>query len=68
VDWHEILKYRETNNSGFTKAGYPSKVSPILYPSGGKIGGHCVVYSATTIPDGKRGPLAKLLASYNDGK
>ena len=65
IDYCEFLKYRETNNTGFIKAGYPSKVSPILYPSGGKIGGHCVCYAATTIPEEQRGPIVKLLAGYN---
>lgn len=65
VDYMEFLKYRETNNTGFVKAGYPSKVSPILYPSSKLIGGHCIVYAPTTIPEDKRGKLAKLLAGYN---
>lgn len=65
IDYLEFLKYRETNNSGFLKAGFPSKVSPILYPSGGNIGGHCVCYAATTIKPEARGPIVKLLAGYN---
>jgi len=65
IDYIEFLEYRKTNNEGFLKAGYPSKVSPILYPSGGKIGGHCVCYAPTTIPEDKRGPLAEILADYN---
>lgn len=68
VDYMEFLGYRKTNNSGFMKAGYPSKVSPILYPSGGQVGGHCVTYAPTTIPEDRRGPLAKILADYNKPK
>lgn len=68
VDFMELLEYRKTNNEGFLAAGYPSKVSPILYPSGGKIGGHCVCYAPTTIKEDIRGPLAKLLANYNKDK
>jgi len=64
VDYAEFLEYRRTNNSGFTKAGYTSKVSPILYPSGGQIGGHCVCYAPTTISDKIKGKLAKMLESY----
>ncbi len=64
VDYMEFLKYRETNNSGFLKAGYPSKVSPILYPADKSIGGHCVVYASTTIPEDVLGPIAKLLKDY----
>lgn len=66
VDYMEWLKYKATNNEGFIKAGYPSKVSPILTPPGNGIFGHCVVYSATTIPEKIRGPLTNMLAHYND--
>lgn len=66
VDYMEYLEYKKTNNSGFIKAGYPSKVSPILTPPNGPIGGHCVVYSATCIPERIRGPLMWLLAKFND--
>lgn len=68
LDYMEYLKYRETNNSGFIKAGHPSKVSPILYPSGGGVGGHCVQYAATTIPKEHRGPITQMLADYNNPK
>lgn len=69
VDYYEFLKYRESQNYGFLKAGFPSKVSPILYPmNNGKLGGHCVAYSATTIPEERRGPLAKMIANYNKDK
>jgi UDP-N-acetyl-D-mannosaminuronate dehydrogenase len=64
VDFMEIVKYRETNNTGFLKAGFPSKMSPVLYPSGGSVGGHCVKYAPTTIPDSIKGPLAKMLEEY----
>jgi len=66
IDYMEILKYRETQNEGFIKSGFPSKVSPVLTPAFGGIFGHCVVYSATTIDPELRGPLAKMLAGYND--
>jgi len=66
VDYMEYLEYKKTNNKGFIKAGYPSKVSPILTPPNGPIGGHCVVYSASTIPQNIRGPLMDRLAIYND--
>lgn len=66
LDYMEYLKYRETNNTGFIKAGHPSKVSPILYPSGGGVGGHCIQYAATTIPKEHRGPITQLLADYNN--
>lgn len=65
VDYMEFLEYRKTNNSGFLKAGYPSKISPVLYPSGGHVGGHCVTYAPTTIPKAIRGKLAEMLANYN---
>lgn len=68
VDFVEYMKYRETNNVGFIKAGFPSKVSPIIYPSNHHIGGHCVVYSATTIPEEHRGPITKLLVGYNNAR
>lgn len=68
IDYMEFLEYRKTNNIGFAKAGHPSKVSPILYPSGKGIGGHCVVYAATTIPEEHRGPITQLLANYNKDK
>lgn len=69
VDYYEFLKYRESQNYGFIKAGFPSKVSPILYPmNNGRLGGHCVQYSATTIPEERRGPLAKMIADYNKDK
>lgn len=65
VDYMEYLEYKKTNNEGFLRAGYPSKVSPILTPPDTRIGGHCVVYSATTVPTGIRGPLMTLLADFN---
>ena len=65
VDYMEFLKYRESNNNGFIKAGYPSRVSPILYPADKQIGGHCVVYASTTIPESELGPIAKLLKEFN---
>lgn len=69
VDYMEFLSYRATNNSGFLKAGYPSKVSPILTPlNNNGVLGHCISYAPTTIPDDKRGPLAKYLAEYNATK
>jgi hypothetical protein len=67
VDYLEFLEYRKTNNYGFIRAGYPSKVSPILTPlNGNGVLGHCVVYSATTIPESKRGTLANMLADFNE--
>jgi hypothetical protein len=67
IDYLEFLEYRKTNNYGFIRAGYPSKVSPILTPlNGNGVLGHCVVYSATTIPESKRGPLAQMLAGFNE--
>jgi len=66
VDYIEYMAYKKTNNDGFLKAGYPSKMSPILTPPNGPIGGHCVVYSANTIPQNIRGPLMDRLAGYND--
>lgn len=66
ISYMEWLKYKQTNNDGFIKAGYPDKVSPILTPPDGRIGGHCVCYSATTIPTDKRGPLMDMLSSYNE--
>lgn len=69
VDYYEFIRYRESQNYGFLKAGFPSKISPILFPmNNGRLGGHCVSYSATTIPEDKRGPLAKMIADYNKDK
>jgi hypothetical protein len=64
VDYIEFMEYRKSNNIGYVKAGHPSKVSPVLFPSGGHIGGHCVKYAPTTIPEAIKGPLAKLLQNY----
>lgn len=66
IDYMEWLEYKKTNNEGFIRAGFPSKVSPILTPPGNGIFGHCVVYSATTIPKEDRGPLMDMLAKYNE--
>jgi hypothetical protein len=67
IDYMEFLEYRKSNNEGFIRAGYPSKVSPILTPlNGNGVLGHCVTYSATTIPEDKRGPLARMLAGFNE--
>lgn len=69
VDYMEFLSYRQSNNDGFVKAGYPSKVSPILTPlNNNGVLGHCITYAPTTIPEDKRGPLAKMLAGYNATK
>lgn len=66
ISYMEWLKYKQSNNDGFIKAGYPDKVSPILTPPDGRIGGHCVSYSATTINKDIRGPLMDMLANYNN--
>lgn len=66
VSYMEWLEYKKTNNEGFMRAGYPDKMSPVLTPPNGPIKGHCVVYSATTLPEDKRGPLMSILAGYND--
>lgn len=69
IDYMEFLTYRQSNNDGFLKAGYPSKVSPILTPlNNNGVLGHCITYAPTTIPEEKRGPLAKMLAGYNATK
>jgi len=66
VDYVEIMKYRQSQNEGFIKAGWPSKVSPILLPlNGGKVGGHCVSYCANIVSKDKY-PLTNILARYND--
>lgn len=66
ISYMEWIKYKQSNNDGFLKAGYPDKLSPILTPPDGRIGGHCVNYSATTIPETQRGPLMDMLANYNN--
>jgi hypothetical protein len=65
IDYNEFLSYRKTNNDGFLKSGFPSKLSPILFPlNNAGVGGHCVKYSVTTIPDNIKGPLAKMLEEH----
>jgi hypothetical protein len=71
VDYYEaVMKYTETNNSGFRKLDHDSKCRMVLTPPNGKIGGHCVVQSAKMLIEslGKPEvtPLSDMLAKYND--
>jgi hypothetical protein len=66
VDYMEYLEYKKSNNEGFLRAGFPSKVSPILTPPDNRIGGHCIVYSANSFPRYIQGPLMRELAEYNN--
>ena len=69
VDYREaVMKYTETHNRGFLDLDHPGLVRSILWPPGGRVGGHCVVQGASLIPDGLRGPLMSMLARYNDAK
>jgi len=64
IDYNRVMAYGETNNRGFTAAGFASRVRPILYPPNGKVGGHCVQYATTALPQDIIGPLTKLLQDY----
>ena len=64
VDYFDVMRYGETHNAGYSKMGLNSKVRPIVHPSGGKIGGHCVKLAAELIPKELHGPLTKRLAEY----
>jgi len=66
VDYYDWMLYCESNNDGFMRLGQKTKVRPILTPTNGKIGGHCVVSSANLIPEEKRPDLVDRLAKYND--
>lgn len=68
VDFTQYLYYTMTNNRGYIAMGHDSKVRPVLTPPNGKIGGHCVNYSANLIPEDKRPPMMDMLAHYNDKK
>ena len=64
VDYHNIMKYTETHNRGFTDLDHARFVRPILMPPNGKIGGHCVTQGATLIPEELRGPILDYLSHY----
>lgn len=66
VDYFEAVQlYSMTHNEGYAAAGMVSKFRPILTPTNGKIGGHCVTQGAALIPEEKRGELLQKLAEFN---
>lgn len=67
VDYLEaVTRYCDTHNSGFLAMDMPSKVRMNLLPSGGKIGGHCVMAAAKLALDsGFTNHIVSALAEYN---
>lgn len=67
VDYLEtVLGYTATGNRGFEKLDHKGKARMLIWPPGGKIGGHCVVQGANLIPGHLRGPILERLARFND--
>lgn len=64
VDYLDFIAYTQTHNKGYSALGMPSKLRSVVYPSGGKIGGHCVKLSASLIPEKLQGPLVKRISEY----
>ena len=68
VDYLEtVIGYTTTGNRGFEKLDHKGKARMLIWPPGGKIGGHCVVQGAQLLPAELRGPLLERLARFNDG-
>mgnify|MGYP001582614525 CR=1 FL=1 len=61
-----VLGYTATGNRGFEKLDHKGKARMLIWPPGGRIGGHCVVQGAGLIPPEIRGPLMERLARFND--
>lgn len=64
VDYADFLAYTQTHNIGYRAQGLHSKTRPVVWPSGGKLGGHCVKLAAELIPKHLHGPLTKRLSEY----
>ena len=71
VDFSEVvLEYNRTSNEGYAKLGHFSKMRPLLYPPGGRIGGHCLVSGARILLDSvpeevrKKLPILARVAGY----
>lgn len=64
VDFYEFQRYSETHNQGFREMGLHSKMRPIVYPSGGHIGGHCVKLAAELLPKELHTDALRRLADY----
>ncbi|MBU1992062.1 hypothetical protein KKC67_03590, partial [Patescibacteria group bacterium] len=44
LDFEKVMtRFNETYNEGYTKLGKKNVVRPVLTPSNGAIGGHCIV-------------------------
>ena len=41
-----VTNWNRTYNDGYTQVGMTEVIRPVLYPPGGKIGGHCVISNA----------------------
>jgi len=50
------IDFNRTYNEGYEKLGKKNVIRPVLYPPGGRIGGHCVV------------PNSKILKEYQESK
>ena len=59
-----VTEWNTTYNEGYTKLGSPHFVRPILYPPGGKIGGHCVTPNADLLKQGFTGDCLDLILKY----
>ena len=66
VDYFEtVIGYTTTGNKGFKKMDHDGKARMLVWPPGGKIGGHCVVQGAQLIPKEQRGTFLEALANFN---
>jgi UDP-N-acetyl-D-mannosaminuronate dehydrogenase len=67
VDYYDaVMRYAETHNLGYERMGMKSKMRPVVWPAGGRIGGHCFVQNAQLIPKETRGKIMSLIADYNE--
>lgn len=64
VDYFDFMRYSQTHNEGYVRIGQPSKVRPVVWPSGGKLGGHCIKLATELIPRELHGPLSRRLSEY----
>ena len=62
VDWFDFERYSASHNDGFAAMGYSSKFRPVLHPSGGRLGGHCIAPNARLVPKELRGPIMSRIA------
>lgn len=64
VDYVDYMNYEQSHNAGYKAMGIHSKMRPVLFPPGGKLGGHCIKLAAELVPQEVQGPIMQRLRDY----